>query len=1310
MKTILGIMGLMVGGAIGGFWNALLLCTLGIFIGHFITTHKRDDDPWYKAEQSGNAHIQTEDIPDLSTHAQLRAYIAQLTARLQTLEQEVSLLKRGATVAPAPQPDIPQHSPAAPLTQPLAPQPEPIQESPVPDMPQEHALPPPSLETASGVEPEAASVVESTPESVAVSSPKTWWPAEEHVPAPSSEEPAPIAADTVTAPSLFSRLVSGNIVAKVGVVILFFGVGFLLKFAYDYGLLPPEVRLIGVAIAAALLFRFGWTILETRRLYGLILQGGASGLAYIDIFFALKTYGFISPAAGFGLFVALGVATTVLAVRQDAKPLAVFGLMGAFLAPILASTGSGNHVLLFSYYTLLSIFILGVSWFKSWRELNLTGWAFTFPIGLFWGWSHYQPELFATVEPFVLIFFGIYLIIPILFATRQPPELKGFVDGTLVFGTPAATAFMQSGLVEGLPYGLAWSAAVASALYGILAILVIRRENMRLLGETYCALSVGLGTLAIFFAFGAYTTFALWTIEGAAILWVGLRQGTTLARLFGLLVQIAGALYFFIDYGRYDRSSPLFNDAVLGCAIIAGASIISAVLMRREADRISENERVLGNAMLLWGAVWWSLGGLDAIHHGVSHMTQAAVAILFFSATFAATERVGAGSGWTMLRGLSSVHPLVLACAAFAQFTTGVAHPLADNGWLAWPAGLGILFWTLHRQRRDGFDLAADARDGGGWLILISIATWEAGWLFQEKHYLYCMLLAAVGAVTGYLRFHLRERDQTDTLALGNLLLLWATAFWFAAGLGWIHEQWPDARAIGVTILFFSATFALTEHVGVRSSWIALRCLSAVHPIVLMLAALAQASTGVAHPLADNGWLAWPTGLGVLFWTLHRQRHDSFDVGTDIRTAAGWVVLIGIATWEAEWLLVEKRYVQCLLLALSGYLAGYLRFHLRERGKADVLTISNVLLTWATVFWFMAGLGWIHENVSDTRAIVIALAFVGASSLLYELAAGWLTWPALRWPALTLWIAMPLAAGLQVLQATHPLGNEGWAAWPFAWACAMYGLYHEEREGRQVLSTPRHAMGLWLPIALATWELHYWTETWNLGHAWRTAVLALPSTAVLIAALHPCHRNRWPLETRWPLYRDFLLTPVACAIGLWTLVANLKEPGSMSPISYLPLLNPLDLMIAAAFFALATWRRSIKDRGTTAFLDKVLAVSGFIWLNAIAFRSIHYWADVPYRLDRLLDDMLVQATLSILWTSTALVLMVVARRRMKRQLWLIGAGLLGIVVTKLFLVDLANSGTIARIVSFLVVGVLLLVIGYVAPVPPGEQEADAKRS
>jgi len=55
--------------------------------------------------------------------------------------------------------------------------------------------------------------------------------------------------------------------------------------------------------------------------------------------------------------------------------------------------------------------------------------------------------------------------------------------------------------------------------------------------------------------------------------------------------------------------------------------------------------------------------------------------------------------------------------------------------------------------------------------------------------------------------------------------------------------------------------------------------------------------------------------------------------------------------------------------------------------------------------------------------------------------------------------------------------------------------------------------------------------------------------------------------------------------------------------------------------------------------------------------------------------------------------------------WLAGTGLMGLVVIKLFVVDLGNTGTVARIISFLGVGALLLVVGYFAPAPP-RQVAD----
>jgi uncharacterized membrane protein len=47
-----------------------------------------------------------------------------------------------------------------------------------------------------------------------------------------------------------------------------------------------------------------------------------------------------------------------------------------------------------------------------------------------------------------------------------------------------------------------------------------------------------------------------------------------------------------------------------------------------------------------------------------------------------------------------------------------------------------------------------------------------------------------------------------------------------------------------------------------------------------------------------------------------------------------------------------------------------------------------------------------------------------------------------------------------------------------------------------------------------------------------------------------------------------------------------------------------------------------------------------------------------------------------------------------------GAALLAALIAKLFIIDLGNAGGVARIVSFLATGVLILVIGYFAPAPP----------
>jgi uncharacterized membrane protein len=157
-------------------------------------------------------------------------------------------------------------------------------------------------------------------------------------------------------------------------------------------------------------------------------------------------------------------------------------------------------------------------------------------------------------------------------------------------------------------------------------------------------------------------------------------------------------------------------------------------------------------------------------------------------------------------------------------------------------------------------------------------------------------------------------------------------------------------------------------------------------------------------------------------------------------------------------------------------------------------------------------------------------------------------------------------------------------------------------------------------------------------------------------------------------------------------------------------LNPLDL---AEFFVLLVLLRFWLYLRSARLPDYALlpqgpvfiglAILAFIWLNAALLRSLHHLAAVPFEVGPLLSSTLVETSISIFWTLVALTTMLLATRRNARIVWLTAAGLLGVVVAKLFLVDLSHVGTVERIISFVGVGLLMLIIGYFSPLPPAAQ-------
>lgn len=499
---------------------------------------------------------------------------------------------------------------------------------------------------------------------------------------------------------LFQRFLSGgSLLVKAGIIVLFVGISFLVKYAAEHSLFPIELRLAGSALAGIVLLIVGWRLRSSRTAYAHALQGGGIGILYLTTFAAFRLYALVAPAFAFAVLVAVAAISAIMAVLQDTRSLAVLAASGGFLAPVLASTGAGSHVALFGYYALLNLGIAGIAWFKAWRILNLIGFAFTFIIGTSWGWKYYRPEYFATTEPFLILFFLLYTFIAVLFALRQSPNLKGYLDGTLVFGTPIVASGLQAMLVKQFPFGLAWSALGLGLFYLPLSWFLLRKRPlfMRTLAEAFFAFGVIFATLAIPLAFDGRWTSAAWALEGAALIWAGARQDRRSARVFGLLLQFGAGIAFLLDMHGTAPGLPILNGLFLGTALVALAGIFSAYILHRHKQEILPWESLLGAILLTWGLIWWLLGGLAEIDRHGAEGYRTGIILVFLAATALSCNILQRKLSWpAMAWPALSLLPMLILCA-LAGFSHDL-HPLADGGFIGWPLALAALYLILHRH------------------------------------------------------------------------------------------------------------------------------------------------------------------------------------------------------------------------------------------------------------------------------------------------------------------------------------------------------------------------------------------------------------------------------------------------------------------------------------------------------------------------------------------------------------------------------------------------------------------------------------
>lgn len=755
-------------------------------------------------------------------------------------------------------------------------------------------------------------------------------------------------------------LFGGNTLVRSGVVILFIGIAFLLKYAADHSHVPIELRMTGIALSGLALLLVGWRLRDKRPEYSWALQGGGVGVMYLTIFAALKLYQLIPAGAAFPLLIAVAFLSALIAVKQSAMPLAILGFTGGFLAPVLTSTGHGSHVGLFSYYLVLNLAIAFVAFHKSWRPLNVLGWVFTFIIGTLWGAKNYIPEKFSTTEPFLIIFFLLFTGIAVLFAHRQAAKASDYVDATLVFGTPLVAFSLQYALLHDSHFGLAYSALALGIFYIGLAwwVFTRKRDTLKFLGECFIALGIGFITLTLPLALDGRWTSAAWAVEGAGLLWVGLRQNRTFPMLSGLALQILAAFAFTKGWGLTGYAEITHQNMYLGVGFIALAGWACGALWNKYRP---EKFPLLTTALALWGWIWWVASGLTAIDE-------------------------------------------LMPSDLFMH------------------ASLGFV------------------------------------------------------AITSVLLPFVARLFKWQKLAKLSLLLLPAMAF----------------------TMLWEIILVAFDH---------------------------------KHPFAYYGAYSWLGAFTAYTWLLKR---DHIANGAVLRAPLLWIAaVVGVMEWQYQ-------------------LAKY-------------VYESNV---WQDIAW----------------AIVPILIVLGISR------------------------------------------------WQFS-------------KNNSLTSQQAASARIWAWIGCA------------------------PLMAFLVA---------------------------------WFMWMSLNSSGNAAPLPYVPLINPLDITLAAVLLLLLIWQRAVSKHLNQLqnMMPVTAGIMSFTLLNGMLLRTLYHWVDTPFEWVSIFTNSTVQMSFTYLWGITAFVLMLLAHKRAQRQLWIVGAGLMGVVVAKLFLLDLAQTGSVERIVSFIGAGLMLLVMGYFAPLPP----------
>jgi uncharacterized membrane protein len=346
-------------------------------------------------------------------------------------------------------------------------------------------------------------------------------------------------------------VIGGQWLNRVGVVAVLFGVSYFLKYAFDNNWVGPSIRVVTGLISGLSVVVFGEFIRRRGHVaFSYSLTAVGIGVIYLALWASSQLFGIVPNSLAFAAMIAVTAAAVGLALWQDAEIVAAFATLGAFITPVILSTGENRPVSLFSYIAVVNLGVFVLLRLCPWHRLVVGSYVGTTILYSGWHGTFYTPDQFWIALSFTTLFMAGFAAVPWIVRTNR--DSSALLAVALL---NAGSYFLE--VYELFDHsGSRTNAAIAAVGLGCVYFILARalsnapavtRNLHWVTGITMFIVAVPVGLNSHWITIG-------WFVQAAGLLWVGERTGTPFVRHIGAVALGLGVLRLLVidnfDVGR----------------------------------------------------------------------------------------------------------------------------------------------------------------------------------------------------------------------------------------------------------------------------------------------------------------------------------------------------------------------------------------------------------------------------------------------------------------------------------------------------------------------------------------------------------------------------------------------------------------------------------------------------------------------------------------------------------------------------------------------------------------------------------------